>query len=232
MARGTSFLTLTDMLKDEIGLSTNVGIGIDDMSALKRHINRGYELCYDAHDWAHLRIKEPRIALSAGQYLYDFPTSIGFERTESITAYMGSMPYVLEKGISYPQYSVFDTENDVRSDPAMRWDIRWSGTAPQIEIWPIPASSDQELEIIGLKKFVRLVEDEDICVLDDELVVLAAAIRPVKRADSKDGDILAAEFQDRMAQMKKRAAPGSRVVMGGAGDKQFRGVTLSVTGRA
>lgn len=232
MARGTQFLTLLDMLRDEIGQSTNVGLGIDNLSAMKRHVNRGYAMCWDAHDWPHLRIVEPRITLNAGQRLYDFPTSMGYERVESITAYIGQQPYPLDKGVDYRQYAIFDSENDIRSDPAQKWDIRWSGTAPQIEIWPIPSSGEQLLEIIGIKKFVRLVNDEDLCLLDDEMVVLAASIRPLKRQDSKDGDAAAAEFASRIAQMKARTGPGSRVTMGGAGGNQKNNrVTVTIAGR-
>ncbi len=232
MARGTTFLALQDMLKDELGLSTNVGIGIDGMSQIKRHINRGYALVYDAYDWPHLRTVADRFTLNAGQRLYDFPADVSFERTQSIAVYNGAIAYEIAKGITSREYTIFDSESNVRSDPAQKWDIRWSGTAPQIEIWPIPDSSGQTCEVVGLPPFVRLVDDDDVCLLDDDLVVLAASIRPLARQDSKDGEVAKAEFQSRMAQMRARAAPGSRVTMGGAGDSsKSNRVHVTIAGR-
>jgi hypothetical protein len=215
VARGTSFLTLLDMLRDEVGVSTNVGLGIDDLSKMKRHINRAYALVYDEKDWPHLRKVVPRSALNAGQRLYDFPATVNYERVESIVAYIGSMPYDLQKGITSKEYAIIDSEEDERADPAQRWDLRWSGTAPQIEIWPMPVSSSQTLEIIGTAAISRLVDDDDICVLDDELVVLHAAARILARSDSKDAKVAAAELGKRMSQMKARSSPASRTVMGG-----------------
>lgn len=232
MARGTTLLALLDMLKDEIGRSANAGIGIDDQDALKRHINRSYALAYDDGEWPHLRTVVPRITLNASQRLYDFPTTVDYERVESLTAWMGAAHYPLARGIGAREYAIFDSETStVTSDPAQRFDIRWSGTAPQIEIWPMPASSDQTLEVIGTRKITRLVEDEDICLLDDELVVLGAAIRLLSRQKSEDAQIAATELRTRMAQMKKRSSPASRMVMGGGGEPKFTGIHLSVTGR-
>lgn len=232
MARGTTFLALVDMLKDEIGRSTNASIGIDDIDQLKRHINRSYALAYDDGEWPHLRTVVPRITLNASQRLYDFPVTVDYERVESITAWMGAAHYPLERGITAREYAIFDSEaGTVTSDPAQRFDLRWSGSAPQIEIWPMPASSTQTLEVIGTRKVSRLVNDADLCLLDDELVVLGAAIRLLSRQKSEDAQIAAAELRTRMAQMKKRSSPPSRVIMGGGGTPKFTGIHLSVTGR-
>jgi hypothetical protein len=215
VARGTSFLTLLDMLRDEVGVSTNVGLGIDDLSKMKRHINRAYALVYDEKDWPHLRKVVDRSVLNAGQRLYDFPATVNYERVESLTGYIGSTPYPLAKGIGAAEYALVDSEEDERADPVQKWDLRWSGTAPQIEVWPMPVSSDQKLEIIGTAAISRMVNDDDICVLDDELVVLHAAARILARSDSKDAKVAAAELGKRMSQMKARSSPASRTIMGG-----------------
>lgn len=236
MARGSQFMSLVDDLRDELGLSTNVAVGIDDLPRLKRAINRSYAMIQSEGDWGALKYTAPRINLNSGQRYYDFPQTLTLEDTFEIRLFFNNIEYDIsgDRGIGPREYATFDSVNGVRSDPVQKWDLQFSGSGkvPQIEVWPIPASNEQKLELRGLYKVAKLVNDNDICLLDDELVVLHAAYRLVARQKSDDAKLIAAELQKRMEQMKKRQGPARRFTIGGSdtANRDYRS-TVSVTGR-
>lgn len=215
MAVGTEFLALVDMLREEIGRSTNVGIGIDDIPGLQRAINRSYALLLSSYDWAHLRTMPARIPLNAGQRYYDIPATIDLGQITEIVAWQAAnLPIPMDRGISYHEYSAIDSENDQRSDPAQKWDLRFNGTATQIEIWPIPSSNTMTLQITGRYRLPKLINDQDICWMDDELVVLGAAYRALARQGSEDAEETKAQFGSRLADIRRNSGPSRTTVLG------------------
>lgn len=231
MTLNATLLELTDMLRKELGRSTNVGVGVDDIPSLKHHINRAYALLRKQYDWPHLRHLPARIPLNAGQRLYDLPETLELDSLEKVVVFWGILPMELERGISYEEYAVFDSDNDVRSDPPQRWDLRFDGVTAQIEIWPLPASSENTLMLEGTYVTPNLVDDSDRCLLDDNLVVLAAAARLLKRQGSADADTAVEEFNTHLANLRKRNGPSKRVVMGGVGDSVPKRTTVVIAGR-
>ena len=72
----------------------------------------------------------------------------------------------------------------MRSDPVTNIDLRQSDGAVQIEVWPVPASSDQTLRIFYKLPLNAFVANDDTCTLDDTLIVLFAAAELL--ADAKN----------------------------------------------
>lgn len=176
MARGTQFGTLKTMLRNELSRSNTAGgSGVADFNQLGQVLNRHYESLYADYDWPHLRVTFDRIALAAGQRYYDFPATIDYERIEQVVVWQNGKPIPIDRGIELNDYAAYSSEDNQRADPAQKWDVRNTGTKEQIEIWPLPASNALSVQIVGIKKFVRLVNDSDKCLLDDQLVVLFAA---------------------------------------------------------
>lgn len=231
MAVGTQFSALLDMLLEELGLTTNVAVGVDARPGLKRNLNRAYQIVAEAYSWPHLRVLPTRIPLAEGQRFYDLPQELDVNDVDEIIAWQGNLPHLLERGVSYEEYAVFDSENDVRSSPPQKWDWRFDGNVTQLEIWPIPTAGDMLLALTGTHKTPKLVNDADKCLLDDELVVLAAAVRVLKRQGSKDADSVASEYEARLRQMKSRTGPSKTVVMGDAGERTPRRATITIAGR-
>ena len=206
MARGTQFLQLVQMLRNELGRSTSVAVGVDDLPRLKYQINKAYERLYDKHDWPHLEQEVTKIALASGQRYYDLPATLNFDRIQEIRIWWNARPRQIRRGISLDDFNSWDSNADERSSPVLKWDVRRpvGSTSEQIEVWPIPADNEQELHFIGALKVARLVNDSDLCLLDDYLVVLEAAAATAK--DAKDKQIFKAEAADRMADLKANAA--------------------------
>lgn len=200
MARGVSLLNLVTRLRAELGRSTSPALGSADVPTLHQAINRAYETLYKK-DWQHLRREFPKIDLAAGQRYYDLPDALDSDRVESVVVWWSGEPYPLKKGIGFEHYAAYDSTNDERNSPAARWDIRFTGTTDQIEIWPIPADNNQDLQIIGKTKFARLVNDTDTCRLDDNLVILHAAARIAVARKSNVTPIFAADAKELLEEL-------------------------------
>ena len=173
MARGATFLKLFTMLRGEIHRSADPAVGIEDLPVLKTKLNRVYETLYDGYDWPHLLRWLPKQNFAAGQRYYDVPSG-QYEELREVIAWWNNTPHPLARGIGWEQYSAYDSEADERSDPALRYEIRFTGTKEQIEIWPIPGSASP-FQVVIKRQFAPLVNDADVCLIDDQSVVLAAA---------------------------------------------------------
>lgn len=188
MARNTSFGQIVQMLRNEVGRSNAAGsAGVADYDQLKQLLNRHYETLYLDYDWPHLRFLSVRIPTSAGERYYNVPATLDYERIEKLVNWVSGRPYDVERGIETTDYAINDSDNDSRAGLILKWDIRFTGVSEQIELWPIPAANDQEIQITGFRKFTRLVADADLCRLDDNLIVAfaAAEVAPDKMAVTK-----------------------------------------------
>lgn len=228
MARGTQLSALVIMLRAELGRSESVAVGISDRPRLVRAINRAYASLAAEHDWPHLRKTFTRITLSAGSRYYDFPSDLDYDRVEDVKLWWNSEPQPISRGISIQDYSAYDSTaaTPERSDPALKWDIRWTGSREQIEIWPVPAST-QYLQFTGFIKTPRLVNDSDLCKLDDDLVVLFAAARLVK--DKDESRLVLAEANDKLNQLKSNSQSSSDTVRYGLGPSEEKGPPAHIT---
>lgn len=184
MALRKQYSQLQSDLRAELGRNNDPGVRASDLAQLQQKLSQVYEQEYAAFDWPHLRQVFAKITLNAGQRYYDFPDTMDFDRMERVVVWQNSLPADIERGIGFEDYAVYDSENDARSDPVTKWDIRYVSPTEQIEVWPVPAST-QYLQFIGILKFVDLVDDSDQCLLDDQLIVLKAAQALDKDKDRK-----------------------------------------------
>jgi len=212
MARGTQFSALTVMLRDELGRSDSPAVGVSDLPRLYNAINRVYaEIAVD-YDWPHLRKTFSKITLNPGQQYYDFPSDLNYDRVEMARVWWLGTPKKVHKGITLDDYTAFDSTSGVRADPVVKWDIRWTGTKEQIEVWPLPAGTSQ-LQFVGFISTPKLVAPADVCLVDDVLVTLFAALRFIK--DPKEKQTATAEAQDRYAALKANTeAAGDSIQLG------------------
>lgn len=196
MARGITFAECVVALRDEIGRDHDPSVGISDLTGLKQIIGRVYEDLWDEVDWPHLRTEFDKIQLQAGQRYYDLPTAnsgatkLNYERIERIVTWYSGLPHPIQRGITPDNYATYDSTTGVQADPALRYDIRFTGTKEQIEIWPIPSVSNvYSVQITGIPQIARLVNDADVLNLDDRLVVLLCAAELLERSKSGDAKV-------------------------------------------
>lgn len=234
MAVGTQFLPIYTDLRAEVRRSTSVSVGVDDLPYLKRVVNHVYRALTVDYEWAHLRVVPDRIVMAAGQRLYDFPTELDFDGITTAVCWTGGTNVPIEQGIGFDEYGAIDSEGDNRQDPVQRYDLRFSGSNVQFEVWPMPATANTSVQFKGNQKLARLVNDTDKIWIDDELVLLFSAAEVLKADDAKDADAKLQLAQDYLRRLKVRAkATGQRYAIGlgsGAGARDVTsGVQINIT---
>lgn len=202
MARGTQFQQLVYMLRAELRRSTSVAVGVDDLPDLKQAINKQYAIQRDRYEWPFLKYRFV-LPLAAGQQYYAMPSlltplpavsgsmvppapsappttaavAMSHRHIKRVAATFSGIPQSIDRGITFENYATFDYEQSgTTSDPVFAWDIvAGSASQSQIEVWPVPASNGQTLRFFAGVETPRLVNDTDLCWLDDMLVVMYAA---------------------------------------------------------
>src|SRR5271157_4101605 len=182
------------MLRSELRRSVHPNVGVDELPELQQAINRQYAVCWAKYDWPFLCGFFPAVPLSAGQRYYQFPAGLTYDRVKAVSVYFSGVPQRVERGISFEDYALFDPDGGsvvgaftgefsaefgsagAFSDPVLRWDVRaGSASSEQFEVWPVPSSNTQFIRFFGYLASPYLVNDSDLCWLDDMLVVLFAA---------------------------------------------------------
>lgn len=233
MARGTQLLQLVEDLREEVGRSSSVAVGNADLPGLKQKLRRTQALLYDDYDWPFLRQIFPAKTLQAGERYYDFPDGLNLERVEAVALWYNNLPVPITRGITPADYGIHNPEDDVRSEPALAWDVRWTGTKDQIEIWPLPATNAQYIQFTGIRALRPLIADSDVADLDDHLIVLFCAAEILARTDAKNAKTVMAAATKRLHTMRARvkgATPMRRMGQGTSDtDRRF---PIVVTARA
>lgn len=200
-------------------MTSSVAASIDTNDSLNQLIRRKVETYYWDYDWPHLRIK-PFKALSAGQRYYDVPTTFGtlnLDRIKAVYVWWNERPLEIERGITPADFALYDSNDDERVDPTQKWDVFYTGSATQIEVWPLPASNSMQLQFDGFRALNELTDDNDICDLDDRLIVLSCAAEWLADQKGNRSKILFAEAQKHFATLKGRSQGGSReIIYGGS----------------
>lgn len=226
MARGTQLQDLVRMLRAEVGHSTKVSVGVDNLDGLVQKLQRTQVMLNDDYDWPFMRT-EFEVQLQAGQRYYDLPFGTGgqldMERIETVATNYSGRPTPLHRGIGFENYASFNSDNGDRASPARRWDIRRVDTAKeQIEVWPIPATNFQEIIFFqGFKKLAPLIAMSDTADIDDILIVLTTGSEILARAKSADAGSMQAAAAARLKQLKARTKGSMQIrTMGGGSDNQ------------
>lgn len=203
MARGTTFGQLIEMVRLEAGMDPNPAMSTNIVPLLEHSIRREYERLYDDFDWPFLRVTRD-VTLNPGQRYYDFPNDLDLDRIETVEVWWGSRWFPLERRIDMAQYNVYDSDADVRVDPAQRWDVTDTGDESQMEIWPIPAMTGR-IRITGIRRMTRLVTASDRCDLDDMMIALYASAMLLARRGAKDAGAKLQEAKARYDTVKERS---------------------------
>lgn len=189
MARDVQLHELIKRVRHETGRSTAAGGGIAERDTIIYRLQQAQEELYEAHDWTHLTVTRTK-TLAAGQRYYDMPTDLNLDRISDAYVYDNDIPTPLTRGIGREQYASYDPVDNERADPALRWDLKWTGSSTQMEIWPLPASSGAVVEFRGIRSLRALVDDNDVCDLDSQLIVMTVAGQLLARQKSADAQLV------------------------------------------
>lgn len=227
MALGAQLSQLVSKVRLEVGQSFSVAAGTDETERLKAIIRRIQETLYDDHDWPYLRFFPSKV-ISAGQRYYDMPSGLNVNRIEAVAHIFSGKPCPLERGIDFDEYAAYNSANDERADPILKWDLRrTSATATQVEFWPVPASAGT-VYFKGIRDLPALTSDTDTAALDDVMIVLFAAAEILARKKSEDAAAKLNLANARYLRMKGRGEGGAApfVLSGGEVKRGHRGQTI------
>lgn len=231
MAVGTTLEQLLVDLKARVGHTTRVSAGVDFNQSLKNRLKSAQNQLYERYMWPRLTVVGTKLT-SAGQRFYDIPTGTNIDRIEKLAFYWQGEPIFPDRGIGFEHYAERDSDLDERADPVLAWDLRWTGAAAQIELWPIPVTNNQPFRTIGMRPLRPLVADDDVADLDDELIVLYASAAILARQGSKDAELELRTAEKYLADLRKNSQSASKpIVYGGETSYQSkrRGTTIHVT---
>jgi hypothetical protein len=200
MARNVTLEQLVDDLRAEVGRDSSVAAGKNELPGFKKRLARMQNQLYQKFDWPFMRT-EQTIALQAGERYYDWPTLLNPDRVEKVEVRWNTSWYPVLRGIGPNEYNSYDSVDDERSDPVLRWDVRSTGASlaaqvEQIELWPIPASNDPVLHMWGMRPLRALVAEADRCDIDSDLIVLTLAAKILARGKSADAPLVKKEADD------------------------------------
>lgn len=185
MARGTT--TLESMVQDlrlETRRSPDTNIGQDEYATLKRLLRRTQTYLYWDFDWPFLKIRRD-LTMATNQRYYDFPSDMDFERIVRIRGNGFGQYTPIIRGITMDEYNIYDSDNGDTSTPTQNWDLIDAGSGDQMEVWPMPSEDGETIRLEGFKKLGDLISDDDVCTLDDTLIVLFAAAHLLTGQDDK-----------------------------------------------
>ncbi len=224
------FGQLQSDLRAELGRNNDPGVRAADLPQIQQVLRRTYESLYEAYDWPHLNEVHDRITMQAGERYYDFNTTIDYDKIVYAVVWYNGVPTPITRGISFDQYAAYDSEADDRSDPVERWDVRYVAGVGQLEVWPIPASDNVEIQFEGKRKFAPLVDTADLCLIDDAIVILNAAAEIAK--DDKDIKLKLRAAENRLGIVKGRSKAASEPFRLGLGNPDPRpsGIVIRIAG--
>jgi hypothetical protein len=211
--RGNTLEDIRNQVANECGSSTAFSRSTDVRGYYDQIIKRVYETLYDDYEWPFQRVKkeDAGVVLQLGERYYDFPLQLKIERISEVWRKYGNVWGKLTQGILPEDYTAMDSDANYRADPALKWDV-YSPT--QFEVWPIPASTGDEIRFDGYKTFTPLNTEGALCDLDDRLVVLHAAAEILAEKDSKRAMAKAAAAQRRLISLRGQLATKTRIGYG------------------
>ena len=223
MARGTTLGELVEKLRIAARYDPNPALSQNMLPLLKQTLKDTQERLYDEFDWPFLKVQRDK-TLAAGQRYYDFPTDMNLERVIAVDVRNGDIWLPVERGITLTHYSHSDSDNDVRSDPVQRWDVKDTGSGEQVEVWPIPATDDIALRFTGIRNLNTLVDNNDTADLDDQLIVLFAAGEIMGGAKNPEAQMKLSQGKRRLETLQGRVTKTRRngFVLGGGCDPDDR----------
>lgn len=219
MARGQTLESIIAQVRFEIGRADQPHLNLAEKTRTANHIKRVQDTLYQEHFWPQLSVWAPLVA-GIGQRFYDFPVGVNPDRIERIFRNESGrvQPAPLIRGIGVNDYFHTNSMAGERGDPAQRWDIRDNGAGvTQLELWPLPATTNYAYLVLGMRPLAPLVDDNDRADLDGILISLFVAAEVLSREKKEDAQakaVLATQRRDTL--IANAAADSEPIVIGGA----------------
>lgn len=198
-----TFAEIVEATIDECQGSSATSRNPDFRTYVQRVVKRHYEVLCDECDWAFLRVDndEATKALEAGERYYDFPIAMDVKNTLTADVYYNNIWLPLTYGIGPPEYTAFNSDNNVRAEPPLKWRIK---DERQFEIWPIPNTDDMfSVRFKGKRLPEPLTSDASRADMDDICISLFASAEILAKQKSADAPVKLKAAQVRLIQLRR-----------------------------
>jgi hypothetical protein len=221
---------LRDMLTDlraEVGHSTNVAHGINDRDTLLYYLNRTQIQLYQDYDWPQLIIDRDIKLVDGGRY-YAYPSDLAFDDVTNIWVLINTVYNELAYGIGPYEMVLWNSDNGFKAWPTRKW--MHNADSNMIELWPVPDASAVNaaaiIRVRGTKTVTKMINDDDVSTLPDNLIVLFSAVEILQRDGAKDAALKLTKANEAMRRHRVRQFSHKKirpiVIGGGGGDAQSR----------
>lgn len=171
--------------------------GIVNSSLIDSMIRSAQEQLYEQFDWAELKAVYER-STGTDQKFYDYPVDCNIERITGFWIIWGGRYYELKEGI--------DASN--RSDNAGNVPTRYE-RRDQIELFPVPTSSQYTLRFEYIKTLSPLNTNSDRTSLPSQIVYLHALSNAKAHYRQPDAQTYASQLDALLNKLKARHRPRS-----------------------
>jgi hypothetical protein len=181
--------TLSNMvraLRAECGHALSVAQGNNQLDTLRYLLSRTQIELWTAFVWPDIKIRSV-LNTANGQYLYTFPTTMGFDQIREAWWAQTTSAEWTEVGYGINEAMIQgDNSNSQAGDPVQFWDIDNSTDPSKLRIWPTPQSVGM-VRFIGNKPLATFgVNDTDRSTLDWTVIVLFTAAELLARSKAED----------------------------------------------
>lgn len=220
MAIGTTLSTLVEQLRAEIGASTNVGQGVNQLPALQQTLRRNQERLWLDYDWPHLVIDRDE-PLYGGQRYYTFDNDLDYNRIVGAWVKYANIFEPIGYGFNPTIYAAVNSEIGYKSDPVQLW-RHYEGN--QYEVWPVPTGvTNQTIRFRAIKKLAPLLANSDQADLDDNLIVLFSAAELLARLKAADAPGKLQLAQSHYRSLRRSTMKRDMFIMGNGLPRDDRG---------
>lgn len=210
MAAGVALSQLVTSLRHETGQSATLALGQATRERYKHMLNRVQRELWVNHQWPRQQI-ERDIALLQGVRYYVYPNGLDYEGVQHAWVKNGTEWLPLGFGIGPDDLSLYNSEDNFRSWPPMKWDHE--GESNMIEMWPVP-SQGGTLRLRGRKTLPDMTEESDLCQLDADLIVFYAAAEVLAEQKSERANLMLEKGKAILARIKATQSGDKRPSFG------------------
>ena len=204
---------LIDRVRIEASLALGATFGTSQRLHIIGLLNRVQRDLARNRDWDELNthVVVPTVI---GTYTYSIPNTMNFEGMATLRARDGTSLTKMTLGFGPEEFAAIDpaTTND--------WPIRKWRLSPlsvsDFEVWPNP-SLVGSIDIEGQKKPALLVDDDDLCTLDADVLVLRVAGQLLAKSSPREADLKFANADRAILSLMARqgATKGENITLGG-----------------
>lgn len=205
MRSGIPLSTIRSEVMIEAGLSEQGGHAIYNVKKLNQMINRTERLLLVGDEWPDQHIERQVTVLADAQYV-DLPSDLSFTEIESSHVSFGSEWLQVSFGIGARERTIYNTTE--RATPIMRLEAT-KDQPGKLEVWPI-GSVDQILLFQGTKSVGTMVNEDDVCALDADVIVFKVAAEILGRDNQADARLKLDMATDHMNKIMKKQGSTKR----------------------